>query len=246
MQGSRLAVPTGKQCLFVSNDFYHNHNSLMRALFFVAVFCYTLVSSCYTNKINEDALGDHYKYTFELENEHSSHMDFEDSTIRVSFDITDKSIHFILNNKARESIKINWNDATIALTEKPSPVIHNGIKYNNRFDSMRPTILAAGDTIRESVIPAFKVYQNTTRMQDFYGNHTYAEGPWKVADLLISWDYKDEKARKAIHQMVGSKIELYLPIVDANNKEVGYRFSFKVKGVQCTTCKDEATQPKIN
>src|SRR5215475_2608224 len=150
-------------------------------------------------------------------------MDFEDSTIRVSFDITDKSIHFILNNRARESIKINWNDATIALGEKPSPIIHNGIKYNNRFDPMRPTIVPAGDTIRESVIPTFKVDQNTTHMHNFYGSHTYAEGPWKVADLLISWDYKDEKARKAIHQLVGSEIEFYLPIGGTNNKEFGYR-----------------------
>jgi len=157
----------------------------MRTLFLAALFCNTLLSSCYTNKKNEDDLGDHYKYTFELENEHSSHMDFEDSTIRVSFDITDKSIHFILKNKAGEPIKINWNDATIALSEKPSPVIHNSIKYNNRFDSMRPTVLAAGDTIKESVIPTFKVYQNTTHMHDFYGSHTYAEGPWKVADLLF-------------------------------------------------------------
>jgi len=46
--------------------------------------------------------------------------------------------------------------------------------------------------------------------------------------------------------MVGSKIELYLPIGGTNNKEFGYRFSFKVKGVQCTTCKDDAAQPKIN
>ena len=191
------------------------------------------------NRSSADSLGDHYQYSFELRGSNSSNMNFEDSIVHVSFKISDKSIDFTLGTKARESLKIDWNDASITMFGRADQVIHNGIKYIKRFDPMPPTIIPSGATINESVIPAFKVYENTVHVQDnYHGHYTVAEGGWKINDLLISWDHKDDMARKEIQKMIGSQIELYLPIRDNSNKEFGYRFSFKINGVKCITCKD--------
>jgi hypothetical protein len=167
---------------------------------------------------------------------------FEDSFVLTEMFFTPVGINFTINNKTAKTIKILWDDA--AFIEKDgtaSKVMHNGIKYTDRNNSMPPTIIPANGKIEETATPTNRIVW----VQGYYSRYGSTPGYWNnqgifdylymvggITGIPVENSYEDTANRllKAAEKNIGSKIGLLLPIQMKDiTKE--YTFTFEVKSV---------------
>ncbi|MFM6308511.1 MAG: hypothetical protein ACKPGB_09620, partial [Dolichospermum sp.] len=82
-------------------------------------------------------------------------LNFEDKYIKISWIFSEDKLGFVLNNKTKNPIKIDWNQVsyidTLGNAEK---VIHQGVKYVNRNEFQTPTIIPPTAKIQDIIFPS--------------------------------------------------------------------------------------------
>jgi hypothetical protein len=69
-----------------------------------------------------------------------------------------KAINFQIRNLSDRSIKILWNDMSfIDIDNTVSKIMHYGVKYTKRGESMSPTSIPAGTILEDSITPTDRV-----------------------------------------------------------------------------------------
>ena len=164
-----------------------------------------------------------YKIISPVENDQ---MSYEDSNINASFIIGDKEIDFTLKNKTLNPLKVNWDDASMAIFGNSNKIMHNGIKYTDRNNSMAPTTILPNTMLDDLALPTDNVYYS----EGFYSSSVTIPSSWKTNPLLISKIYMP-KDSTLLESLKSQEITLYLPITDINNKNIGYTFKFKVSDI---------------
>ncbi len=73
-----------------------------------------------------------------------------------------EGVNFALKNKTDFSMKIIWDEVTFVDQYNSSArVIHNGVKYIDRDQSMPPSIIPAHSNLNDCVYPSNKVFFNS-------------------------------------------------------------------------------------
>lgn len=142
----------------------------------------------------------------------SKGLNYEDANINVAFDISKKEILFELKNKTDEPIKIDWNQVSyVDVFGASHRVIHQGVKYIDKENSLPPTIIPPTAKISDRLFPSNLVT---------YSSGAY--GGWRESNLFP----EAPEAKKFKNQ----KFSVFMPL-EVNGKVTNYFFSFKIDDV---------------
>ena len=184
--------------------------------------------------------GTRYKYDYFMSNpKQNKEMSFEDDTMTISFIISDKSINFILKNKTKGVLKINWDEVSLIIFNKALRVMHSGVKYINRNESQPPTVIPPNSQIEDALLPSDNIFYRS----GYYGSAYSSPGGWEELDLFPTGDYYKQETRDAILKLKGEKFSLYLPIV-FQDKKIDYTFEFTISDVKPLTGEDAIVKAK--
>lgn len=153
----------------------------------------------------------------------SKEYKFENKYIQITYepDITDAGISFAFMNKSKDMIKIIW-DESVFINEDGSPkrVFHSGVTIKDRDKSQVPTIIPAGLTHTDILIPVDS--------PSFYSSQ-YGAG-WQYKPLCgyvesgFVWKFHDDSC---MNRPLKYQISL-----ERNGKkevvEVGFKYTSKV------------------
>lgn len=80
---------------------------------------------------------------------------FNDEFIDIVWNVSDKAFGFVLENKTKQSLKINWNDISyVDMNGYVDRVIHQGVKLiNKNSESQIPTTLPGNSKISDILVP---------------------------------------------------------------------------------------------
>lgn len=158
---------------------------------------------------------------------HDTSLLFENDTLNVKFDITASEINFDIKNKLSDPFKIIWDDASVVMFGENKKIIHKGVKYIDRSNAMPATSIPGGVSWSDLVVPADNIYYR----EGTYSQYVSVSGGWETKPLYPNYLDTKSKDNIDIQSFVGQEMELYLPI-KFNEKEVYYRFKFKVEDIQ--------------
>lgn len=164
---------------------------------------------------------------------------FEDSLITAALYYSADGISFIIINKSDHTMKLIWDDAgLIEIDRSLTRVMHNGVKYSERSNSMPSSIIPKNGKIEDVATPINRVYYR----EGYYGQYTSSPGGWDIRGIfpfdttIIKQDLSiptEEDAKPFLNRnkkLIGSKIGLLLPLEIEGIKNE-YTFWFEVKDV---------------
>ena len=94
-------------------------------------------------------------YDFAMtEPEESRSLSFQDDAVAIEFDISEERIAFDLENRSSQPIQIDWNQVSYVDPEGSSnKVMHKGVKYANKDESLAPTTVPPNASIEDFILP---------------------------------------------------------------------------------------------
>jgi len=94
-------------------------------------------------------------YDFAMtEPEESQSLSFQDDAVAIEFDISEERIAFNLENKSSQPIQIDWNQVSYVDPDGSSnKVMHKGVKYANKDESLAPTTVPPNASIEDFILP---------------------------------------------------------------------------------------------
>lgn len=93
-----------------------------------------------------------------IEEEGVSKYVYEDDYMRIAWHVDLKMFHFVLTNKTKHSIKIDWDDISyVDIHGRACRVIHSDIKYNEKSNDQAPTTIPRRASITDLILPADNV-----------------------------------------------------------------------------------------
>lgn len=141
---------------------------------------------------------------------------YEDSLIRAALDVRDlKSFRLSLTNRARHTIRIQWNEASyVNISGMAERVTHSGVPYTDKDNAQPPTTIPRRATVSESIVPSRSII--------------YAGGQW-FTNFLFNVHYKSlSELQEKAPLYVGKEMSLLLPL-EINGELQDYMFIFKVE-----------------
>lgn len=170
-----------------------------------------------------------------LSNEKKYKFYFEDELVRILWDINVLKIVFSLQNKTDHSIKIHWDEAAyMDENGRSHRVMHTGIKYTDREQSIPPSVVVRKGIIEDIVFPTDYIYWEE--------GSRYTTGRWKEKPLFSPYldihctyyqkgEYPSFEAfDKVAKSKVGKTIQVLLPL-QINDVVNDYIFTFKIEDV---------------
>jgi hypothetical protein len=89
----------------------------------------------------------------------SPDLQYSDDLSRFVFSISKRQIGFVLQNKTDDPIEIDWNKvAFVDVSGESHKVMHSGVKYVNRNESLAPTTIPPTAKLEDIVFPTDYVY----------------------------------------------------------------------------------------
>jgi len=144
---------------------------------------------------------------------------FQNDMILIKWSSTPTSLDFDLQNKTSKTIKIIWEEA-VYINEKgeSNRIMHKGVKYIDRSQSMPPTVVVRGSTVSESCVPVDNVR---------YSGGQYGSG-WVESPLFNTMAWTTAESQRLRSLIVGKTVSVLLPIQSEGvTKE--FIFNFVVK-----------------
>lgn len=141
---------------------------------------------------------------------------YENDLFNILWYATRSQLNFSIKNKSDYSIKILWDEAVfIDQNGKTGRVMHDGIKYIDRNNSMPASVIPKGTSLDDMIVPTSNVY--------------YSSGSgWRTSDLLYV-DQNVLKSNPSAYEGVTIKVLLPLEIEGVKNE---YTFEFDVNNIQ--------------
>jgi hypothetical protein len=184
--------------------------------YIIAFFLAVSLSSCYTTQTVP-----YSNFSFSMVDEKGTVKDtgealtYVDSSIIASFAIGKKDISMVLKNQSPGTIKILWDETLFIKNGNPGKVMHAGIKFTDRNQSQPPSIVPAGTTFDDVIVPTDNVYWR----EGYYSRYGSSPGGWEKKDLIPSYT------------STGDQIGVFMPMnIGGTTKE--YNFNFRVEGTQ--------------
>ena len=126
---------------------------------------------------------------------------YKDTLIDLSLEFEMTHIKFQLNNNAKKTMKIQWDDMVLFIGGASHPVFHSGVILKERCDHKQPTNVMKGMPITDVIIPCDMV------------NWSDALGRFLYNPLIWGESYDN------------SIVKLLFPI-EINNQKYEYVFTF--------------------
>ena len=80
---------------------------------------------------------------------------YEDQLLKITWKYNGEALTFSLANNRSSSLRVLWDEtALVSLDGKSHRIIHNGVRYIDSGKPMSPTVVPAGSSIDEAVMPA--------------------------------------------------------------------------------------------
>jgi hypothetical protein len=86
---------------------------------------------------------------------------YSDSLLDIVFEFEATHINFNLTNKAKKTMKINWDDMTLYIGGASHQVFHSGVVMKDRCDHKQPTSVMKGMPMSDFIIPCDMVEYST-------------------------------------------------------------------------------------
>ena len=152
-----------------------------------------------------------------FKDENVSKYRYEDDYINIVWFVNSKQFNFELKNKSSHTLKINWDDVSyVDINGETGRVMHAGIKYTDRHNSMAPTTIPRNAKISDLILPSDNVY---------YVSGEY--GGWRETTLIPSSYSSDAERNVGAPLYVGKKMLILMPII-IENVQNDYVFEFTV------------------
>lgn len=184
--------------------------------YFLAFICVASLSSCYTTQTVP-----YNDYKFSLVDQQGNVKDtgnaltYVDSSIIASFGVGKKDVSMVLKNQSSGTIKILWDESLFIKNGNPGKVMHAGVKFTDRNQAQPPSVIPAGTTFDDVIVPTDNVYWR----EGYYSKYGSSPGGWEKKDLLPSYTSK------------GDQFGVFMPMtVGGTTKE--YNFNFKVEDIK--------------
>lgn len=193
----------------------------MKKLILIA-FAITSLTSCYTTHTVP-----YSSYSYNMLDstkqvvDTSSTLSYVDSLINAVFTIGKKDISFVMRNKTEKTMKILWDESLFIQNGISEKVMHSGVKFIDRNQSMPATVIPPNTLHTDIIIPSNKVYWR----EGYYSQYGSSPGGWEQKDLF------PESTEK------GTQFSVYMPMV-VNGGMKDYTFNFQV-GDKKTVYKEE-------
>lgn len=194
----------------------------LKFFYFAAILCAFSLTSCYTtHDVAQNS------YTFSLLNDDKTVRDtgdvlsYEDSLLRASFIVGKKDIAFTMRNQTSNTAKIIWDESLFIRNGNPSKVMHAGVKYTDRNQSMPPSVVPAGTLFDDVIVPSDNVYWR----EGYYSQYGSSPGGWEKKELFPNYTSK------------GDEFRVFMPVqIAGTTKE--YNFNFRVEDNKTTYIKE--------
>jgi hypothetical protein len=197
------------------------HSSRFETMFRRSTFLVLLpllLAGCVSSSKLQSTLGNKYAYSVSMvEPVRSKEMLFRDKQIVIQFRVDDPGFRFQIQNITPADMKIDWAHATINVHGLPSPVRSASMLYDTTNAEPASQSVPSLGVVREAIIPRTSVYFDGTQ--------------WHIDDLLPTTDGNTHAMRSSISKLVGSSIDLTLPI-DFGADAHSYRFTFSIDSVR--------------
>jgi hypothetical protein len=188
--------------------------------YFIAFLCVVSLSSCYTTQSVP-----YNSYSVSLVDENGTVKDtgdaltYVDSSIMASFAIGKKDISMVMKNQTSSTIKILWDETLFIKNGSPSKVMHAGVKFTDRNQSMPPSVVPAGTTFDDVIIPTENVYWR----EGYYSQYGSSPGGWEKKDLLPSYTSSGDKFGVFMPMNIGGTVKEYNFNFKVENSKTEYR-----------------------
>lgn len=145
---------------------------------------------------------------------------FEDELVRIDIEPVHSRIALTLTNKSTSPIRIPWGNASyVSIEGESQPVMHRGQKYTECASAKPVSVVAAGDSLVDDVMPCGAV------------RATYAT--WFAEPLLPEMRIAARDTLRIRSELqttlVGKRFHLSLPL-EVENVVNNYRFTFVIAG----------------
>ena len=186
---------------------------------------------CTASSNFQSTLGNKYRYSVSMIGpEKSKDMLYRDERLMIQFRVEDPGIRFQAQNISANVMKIDWAKAKIGVHGTSTPIGTLSMFYDTTRMEPASQILPSLGVVRDVIVPR--------------GN-TYFDGvQWQVNDLLPTTDANTQTMKNTIMQLVGSTIEIRLPI-EWGSEVRTYIFSFAVDSVYQISWSDYRPAPWI-
>jgi len=188
--------------------------------YIIAFLCVVSLSSCYTTQSVP-----YNSYSVSLVDENGTVKDtgsaltYVDSLIMASFAIGKTDISMVMKNQTSSTIKILWDETLFIKNGSPSKVMHAGVKFTDRNQSMPPSVVPAGTTFDDVIIPTENVYWR----DGYYSQYGSSPGGWEKKDLLPSYTSSGDKFGVFMPMNIGGTVKEYNFNFKVENSKTEYR-----------------------
>jgi len=201
---------------------------MLRPLFIVILPALVLGGCAASSKL-ESSLGNKYEYSVSMVGpEKSKDMLYRDEQLIIQFRVDEPGIRFQAQNISPDTMRIDWSKATIGGRGLSSPIRTMSTFYDTTKQQPASQILPSLGVIRDVILPRGSIYFDGAR--------------WRVDDLLPTTDANTRAMRTIITSLVGSTIEIRLPI-ECGSDVRPYVFSFSVDSVRQISWSDYRPTP---
>ncbi|MGD1046047.1 MAG: hypothetical protein ABR936_12105 [Bacteroidota bacterium] len=182
-----------------------------------------LLISCATTSQFSPGSGNKYRYTYKLVSPvKNSNLLFRDDSVIIQFKFDEAAIRFQLQNISGSNITVDWNRASIGISDRYFAVRHASNFYGDTIRSSSIIMPPLG-YVRDVIIPRDNIYN--------------AGGKWVELDLLPTTDHRSLLLQESIKKNVGKRVSLIFPMMFGST-EKNYRFDFQVDSVKRIAWKD--------
>jgi hypothetical protein len=158
---------------------------------------------------------------------------YSDNLIDAVFGFVHDDISFSIENKTDQTIKLIWDDAGFIEPDRSlTRIMHVGIKYTDRNNSMPPSIIPRRGKLVDIAMPVDRIYWK----EGYYSKYGSSPGGWENKGIF-PWHTTTMPAESfliANKKYIGSKVGLLLPL-EIEGVKNEYIFWFEVKDVKVHT-----------
>jgi hypothetical protein len=160
----------------------------------------------------------------------SKDMLFRDEQLIIQFRVDEPGVRFQAQNISPDTMRIDWSKATIGVHGLVSPIRTMSTFYDTTKEQPASQILPSLGVVRDVILPRGNTYFDGTQ--------------WRIDDVLPTTDANTHGMRATIMRLVGSTIEIRLPI-ECGSEVRPYVFSFSVDSVHQISWSDYRPAPWI-
>lgn len=148
---------------------------------------------------------------------------YADSLISIAWLPYPKQFEFVLENKSEHTMKLIWDESAFVDSNGQSHrIMHKGVKFTERNNSMPPSIVVRGGMISDLIYPSDYV--------------SWEYSSWVEKGIFEPWAEYSVSNLQPAKDHVGKSVQVLLPIeIEGNVNE--YIFTFKVNDVELPQAK---------